>query len=116
MTKKRKGIADIMILMGMIIGIVLIFFDFTPFWAEGDTYRVVLHTHMYGMSNALDGAELYVSTSLDYSVYQAIYDALKGFNSETVGDGNTIPTNEEIQESIRRNIEDNRSLQLHPGL
>jgi hypothetical protein len=107
MTNKRKGIADIMILMGMIIGIVLIFFDFTPFWAEGDTYRVVLHTHMYGMSNALDAAELYTETALDYSVYQAVYDALKGNNLKTVSDGDTIPTNEEIQESIKRNIDDN---------
>ena len=101
MRKKLRATANIMILIGMILGIFFIFFDFTPLWAEGDTYQVLLHTHLYAMGNALDAAELYTDTALDYSVYQAVYDALRDAEVEAISNG------DDIQKSIRENIKDN---------
>ena len=117
---RRKAVADVMLLIGMMFGIVLIFFDFTPFWYEGDTYKVLLHTHMYSMSNTLDAAELYVETSLDYSAYQALYDILGSGGFETVESGREgiaywsdssssiqIPTREQVTEAVRKRTEEN---------
>jgi len=96
---RRKAAADVIFLIGMIFGLIFVFVDFTPFWSEGDTYRVILHTHMFGMSNSLDAAGLYLDTALDYSVYQAAYDTLKNFDSEASDD--------DMREALRKSIEDN---------
>ena len=101
MVKRLKATGTVLLLISMLMGLFFIFFDFTPFWGEGGAYHVVLHTHLYGSGNALDAAELYLETALDYSVYQAVYDALGGIDS---GD---LPDNEDIKESIRTRIEDN---------
>jgi hypothetical protein len=117
-----RGAADVLLLIGMGIGLFLIFFDFTPAWYEGDAYSVTLHTHMYGMGNALDAAELYAGTSLDYSVYQAVYETLKqgGFGAIPEGSGEdgmafwensdkdiVIPSDEDVLSSIESGIAEN---------
>jgi hypothetical protein len=122
MVRRLKAVADVMLLIGMAFGIFLLLFDFTPFWYEGDTYRVLLHTHMYGMSNALDAAGLYVNISLDYSVYQALYQTLGSGGFETIESGKgrdgiaywsdsssaiQIPTKEQVGEALRKRIEEN---------
>lgn len=122
MVRKIKAAADVMLLIGMAIGLVLIFFDFTPAWYEGDVYKVMLHSHMYGMSNSLDAAGLYVNTSMDYSVYQALYETLKGGGFETIEEGKgesglaywsdssssiTTPSKEQVEVILQKRIEAN---------
>ncbi len=127
---RLKAVADVMLLIGMVFGMVLIFFDFTPFWYEGDTYKVLLHTHMYSMSNTLDAAELYVETSMDYSTYQALYDVLGSGGFDTIEGGKgregiaywsdsasstQPPTREQVTEAIRKRIEKNLAKYTGPS-
>lgn len=119
---KLKAAADIMLLIGMFIGIFLVFFDFTPAWTEGDLYKVTLHSYVYGSSNALEAAELYAEASLDYSLYQALYTTLDngGFLVTTSSRGSpglilwrdpdsglSPPSDEEAKEAIKEATEAN---------
>lgn len=81
----KKGMSVNILSVGLVIvGAVIIYAIFHP----------VLQTHLeeytktdiYVMKNAIDSSKLYLQTSLDYSVYQAMYDIAK--NGGLSGTGN----------------------------
>jgi hypothetical protein len=54
---------------------------------EGEVHKTSLQSSFYAAGNAIDAAELYMKTSLSYSLYQACYDNLaRGGLAEITGD------------------------------
>lgn len=82
----KGSMANVVILVALLFTLVVLFYDVTPFWYEGQKDEAILHRDLYMMNNSLLAARSYMDTSLSYSVYQACYDTLKNLDTSAGDD------------------------------
>jgi hypothetical protein len=74
-----KGVSSIIMvpLILLVAVLVIVSSGVVFFWDKGVVKEADIQSTLYTSWNALQAADLYVSTSVDYSVYQACYDILR---------------------------------------
>ncbi len=74
-----KGFSGIIAFVFILLLVVIVFVgtNTTMFWEKGSIKHANVQANLYGMWSALQAADLYINTSIDYSVYQACYDVLR---------------------------------------
>lgn len=99
---KGSSIPNVLILVSLLFTLVVLFYDITPFWYEGQREDAILQRDLYMMNNSLTAARSYMDTALSYSVYQACYDTLRKTDASATDDAFKANLAESVKTYLNR--------------
>jgi len=85
--KKRKGIVNIIYIMGLIVIFIVSVTYITPFFSKPktETVEIAINNTVYLARDSLDITKLYLEKALEYSLFQAMHDSGEKGGFEDIG-------------------------------